>query len=148
MLARKIRLLLIAASTVTLAVPIAWALGLRLGETKEQLELQYEISVTDHGTGRVTVSLTITDHGRLDPLSTVDLVIPSEDGTNNVDLSLSIALREVHGAQTGRVHLKRELAERAELQLTTSHLDGKQLPLTWYYHPIPLAGYLESGQKK
>jgi hypothetical protein len=44
--------------------------------------------------------------------------------------------------------LKRELAERAEIQLKTSSLDGKQQALTWYYHVIPIAEYLKNGEQK
>jgi hypothetical protein len=35
--------------------------------------------------------------------------------------------------------VKREFAERAEIELKTSSLDGKKQALTWYYHAIPLA---------
>lgn len=127
-----------------LAGGLAWALGLGLGETKEQLKLKYDVSVTDHGTGRATIRLTIADQGRLKPLSSVDLVIPSKDGTGFVDLSLPIAMKEVGANQVAYIHLKRELAERAEVQLKTSSLDGKQQALTWYYHEIPLANYMKA----
>jgi hypothetical protein len=58
---------------------LAWAEGLGLGETKQQLKLDYEVSVKDHGTGRVTVTFTLADAGRLKPLSSVDFSIPSKD---------------------------------------------------------------------
>jgi hypothetical protein len=44
--------------------------------------------------------------------------------------------------------LTRELAERASIQLQTNTLDGKQEPLTWYYHRIPIADYLKAGGEK
>ncbi len=149
MFVRKFRLLSIVFAVTVLAICLAWAEGFGLGETKEQLKLKYDVSVKDHGTGRVTVNLTITDQGRLKPLDSVDLVIPSKDGTNFVDLSRSLATRKVDGKLLVRVHLKRELAERSEIQLRTSRLDGKQEALTWYFHAIPIAEYLkDSGQDK
>jgi hypothetical protein len=126
----------------------AWAIGFGLGETKEELKLDYEVALQDHGTGRVTVNLTIAGQGKLNPLDSVYLVIPSKDGTGHVDLSLSLATREVDGKLSVRAHLKRELAERAEIQLRTRTLDGKQELLTWYYHSIPLAGYLKDAEQK
>jgi len=121
-----------------LSAGLAWGIGFSLGETKEQLGLKYDVALTDHGTGRVTVNLSIADQGKMQPLTAVDLVIPS-----SVDLSVSLAIEEVDGKQVVRAHLKRDLAERAELQLKTRTLDGKQQPLTWYYHTIPLAEYLK-----
>jgi hypothetical protein len=149
MFVRKFRLLALVFVALVMPATLAWALGFQLGETKEQLKLDYEVSVTDHGTGRVTVNLTIRDEGRLKPLDRgVDLVIPSQDGTGYVDLSLSMDRRKVDGKQVMSVHLKRELAERAEIQLKTGTLDGKQSPRTWYYHVIPLAEHLKAGEPK
>lgn len=148
MFIRTLRLSSLVLAALVLAACFAWAEGLGLGETKEQLRLDYRVSVVDHGTGRVTVNLTIADEGRLKPLDSVDLVVPSKDGTNCVDLSLSLATREVDGKRSVSVHLKRELAERAEIHLRTSSLDGKQEPLTWYYHAIPIAEYIKNGERK
>ena len=151
MCVRKLRLPAFAFAAVVLAADVTWALGFRLGETKEQLGLKYDVSVVDHGTGRVTVNLTIADPGRLKPLDSVDLVIPNKetkDGAGFVDLSVALAAKEVDGKRSVSVHLAREWAERAEIQLKTSSLDGKKLGLTWYYHAIPLAGYLKGVKPK
>ena len=59
-------------STTTLA----WAEGLGLGETKQQLKLNYEVSVKDHGTGRVTVTFTLADEGRLKPINSIGALAP------------------------------------------------------------------------
>ncbi len=134
---------------VILTASVAHALGFRLAETKEQLKLDYQVEVTDHGTGRVTINVTIADEGRLKPLYAVDLVIPSKDGTNFVDLSVSLATRVVDGKMFATAHLQKEWAERAEIQLNTSAIDGKTLGLTWYYYTIPVAPYLvKSGPPK
>jgi hypothetical protein len=136
------------AAIVLLSAGLAWALGFELGETKDQLGLKYDVAVQDHGTGRVTVTLTIADDGRLKPLRSVDLVVPSDDGAGHVDLALSLALKDSGGKRTASVHLKRALAERAEIHLVTDHLDGKQLALTWYYHVIRLADHIRRSAPK
>ena len=151
MFVRKFRLPAIVFAAIVLPASLVWAIGFQLGETKEQLKLKYDVSVKDHGTGRVTVVLTIADQGKLKPLNSVVLVVPGKDrkdGSGYVDLSLSLATREVDGKQVVRVHLLKELAERAEFQLRTSHLDGKQEAWTWYYHVIPIAEYIKDGGQK
>ena len=146
---RSICLTAIALAAIGLTANPAWAVGFELGETKEQLKLQYDVSATDHGTGRVTVNLTIADAGRLKPLDRgVALVIPSKDGGRYVDLSVGLERRMENGKQIVSVHLTRELAERGQIQLKTDTLDGKQQPLTWYYHVIPIADYIKDVKPK
>ena len=147
MYVQKLRSSLIVFVAIVLAASLAWAMGeIFSGDTKEELELEYDVSVKDHGTGRVTVTLTIADQGRLKPLRSVGLHIPSRDGNGYFDLSLSLATSEVDGKQVVSVHLIRELAERAEIWLSTGFLDGKQEVLTSYHHVIPIAEYLENGE--
>ena len=146
---RKTCLPWVVLAAIVLSANLAWALGLELGESKEQLKLKYDVAVVDHGTGRVTVTLTIADEGRLAPLDRgVELLIPSKGETGVVDLSLNLDRRKVDGKQVIRVHLTKELAERASIQLNTDTLDGKVLPLTWYFHSIPIAKYLKAGEPK
>ena len=145
---------------VAIALPTSFASGMgrELGKTKEQLKLKYDVSVTDHGTGRVSIVLTIADQGRLKPLTSVDLVILTEEESKaikvgrgysgHVDLSAALATTKEDGKQLVQVHLLKELAERAQLELRTSTLDGKSEPLTWYYHVIPIAKYLKDGKQK
>lgn len=125
-----------------LAANWAWAIGFELGETKEELKLKYEVKATDHKTGRVTVTLTLEDEGRLGPLDSIDLQIADAAGPGYVDLSISLAVRKVDGKQVVTAHLLRSLAERGSLQLKTHSLDGKKEGRTWYYHAIPLAPQL------
>jgi len=152
MFTRTLRLSLMILVALALTANIAWSLGLELGETKEQLKLKYEVSVYDHGTGRVTVTLKIADEGRLKPLRSVDLHFPSKDkhadGGYMSDLVTSLATQKENGKLVARVHLKKEWAERAEIWLNTATLDGKEEVLTWYYHRIPIAGYMNRPPTK
>lgn len=144
---RKYARPLLAVAVVGLVANIVWALGFQLGESKAELKLEYDVKVVDHGTGRVTVVLTLADEGRLRPLSAIQLMVPSSDGTNHVDMSVAVGTRKVDGKEVARVHLLRKTAERAQLQLRTWHFDGKQEPLTWYYHVIELKDYLPAKKK-
>ena len=73
---RKLHLPLLAFSVIALAACFAWAEGFGLGESKEELKLKYDVKVTDHGTGRVTIVLTLEDEGRLTPLTDIQFRIP------------------------------------------------------------------------
>ena len=149
---RSLHLSLIVLATIVIPASLSWAIGFRLGQSKEQLKLDYDVVVKDHGTGRVTVVLTMADQGKLTPLTSVQLVIPDKEkndtGGHYADLSVALAIREQSGKQVVRVHVLKELAERAEIQLRTRHLDGKQEALTSYYHVIPIAEYIKAGQEK
>jgi hypothetical protein len=127
---------------------LAWGIGFELGESKDELKLKYDVKVTDHSTGRVTLVLTIADEGRLKPLDSVDLQFPSKDGTGYVDLSVALAVAEVDGQRVARVHVHKDLIKNAEFQLRTTHLDGKPGLLEWYYHRIPFDKYLMQRQKE
>ena len=135
---------------VLMSADRAGAMGEILGQTKEELKLAYEVTVQDHGTGRVTIVLTLSDEGRLEPLDAVELHIPSADpspgGGRYADLSLSLDLKtSADGKRVARVHIRRDWAARAELWLTTSTFDGKQLALTRFHHIIPIAPHLKSA---
>src|SRR5687767_2762588 len=87
-------------AAMAVSAHLAWAEGFELGESKEQLKLKYDVEVADHGTGRVTVTFTLVDEGRLKPLDRgVSLVVPSDDGTKSVDLSVSVKGKRIDGKQ-------------------------------------------------
>ena len=145
---RRTLLLLLVAGSALWAAGRAWGIGFILGETKEELKLDYSVDVADHGTGRVTVVLTLISAGRLDPLDEVQLVIPGEElnanGGHWMDLVVSIDMRDAgDGRRVGGVHILRTLAERAQIQLNTHTLDGQIDPLTRLHHVIPIAEYLD-----
>jgi hypothetical protein len=144
---RRLCVSLFAFVAVGLVASLAWALGEKLGQSKDELKLTYDLEVHDHGTGRVTAVLKIADEGRLKPLDSVDLVIPGSDKTGYSDLSVSLATSKEDGKTVARAHLKKELAERAELQLKTHAMDGKSSPRTWYFYAISLAEHMPPANK-
>ncbi|HUE71476.1 MAG TPA: hypothetical protein VMP01_11385 [Pirellulaceae bacterium] len=146
---RTFGLTVVLSAAAALAADVAFALGFELGETKEELKLVYDVKATDHGTGRVTITVTIADEGRLKPLDRgVSLNIPGKEGTGYADLSVNLERRKEVGKQVVSIHLAKELAERGSINLQTNHLDGKSDPRTWYYHRIPLADYLKKADEK
>lgn len=139
---RSLKLLVTVIAVIAIPASIAWALGLQLGESKEELKLEYDVSVYDHDTGRVTIRFSLIDAGRLTPITAVDFSIPSEEkhdgGGFKSDLTMSMDLRNDGAKQVGRVHIRKDWAERAEIRIKTGHLDGKHDARTWYFHSIPL----------
>ncbi|WDI42193.1 hypothetical protein [Bremerella sp. P1] len=141
-MSRIARILLGIVVLFVIPASVAWALGFELGQSKDELKLKYDVSIYDHDTGRVTVKFTLEDEGRLKPISSIDFHIPSDEkhdsGGYKSDLTLSMSTRNEETKQVARIHIRKDWAARAEIQIKTSHLDGKQEPLTWYYHAIPL----------
>jgi hypothetical protein len=64
-----------------------------------------------------------------------------------MDLVLLIDMRRANdGKRVGRVHIRKDLAERAVIRLNTRTMDGKTMNLTGgMYHAIPIAKYLKSA---
>jgi hypothetical protein len=141
--------LLVVVALLSLA-GLAWGMGEILGQTKEELKLGYGVVVRDlGGTGRVSIEFTLTDEGRLKPLDGVELMVPAREtdkaGGHFMDLVVPVELKLENGKRVARVQLTRELAERAEIWLTTHTFDGKQLVMTRYHHVIPVGPYLKAA---
>jgi hypothetical protein len=51
---------------------------------------------------------------------------------------MSLALRKDGTNQVARIHIRKDWAARAEIQIKTGQLDGKQELRAWYYHAVPL----------
>src|SRR6266567_5435317 len=120
---KLLTLIILLAAALTASV----ASGLRqpLTESKDQLKLKYDVAVTDCGNGRVMITLTLSDEGRLKPLDAVELCVNGKDNSGQPEVWLSMAIRKDNGKQTTSVELMRDLAQRADLYLLTSHVDGK-----------------------
>jgi hypothetical protein len=149
MLMRNLRWSLMVLAVLVLTADRAWALGFILGETKEELKLQYDVTVDDHGNGRMTVVFTLADEGRLKPVDAVELSIPAQeknkDGGYSSDLSVPMELQKSSdGKRVARFEIRKDWAERAEIWLTTNSFDGKPLVTTRYHYMIPVAKSLKT----
>ena len=146
---RTSALILLAATLLIWSAARSWALGVYLSESKEQLKLKYDVTIHDHGDGRVTIELTLADEGRLKPLDEVQFYIQaqqkSKDGGYAADLLVTLNLfKAQNGTRTARVEILKDLAQRAELVLNTHTLDGKTDWSTRLHHAIPIAKYLNN----
>jgi hypothetical protein len=144
---RRYSAIVLVAISVVWTVDRAWSTGFILGQTKEELKLMYDVAVLDHGTGRITVVLTLADEGRLKPLDDVQLAIPGEDtnddGSHWMDLVVSIEMHKADdGKRVGRTHILKELAKRAEIRFNTHTMDGTMDPLTRLHYVVPIAKHL------
>ena len=149
--------LILAAAVVLWPAGRACGIGFVLGQTREELKLKYDVLVHDHGTGRVTIVFTLADEGRLEPLDAVQLVIPAQEKNDHggrwMDLVVSIEMTRIDGGKinggkrVGRIHIRKELAERAEIRLNTHTMDGKLDPLTRLHHVIPVKKFMNDAPK-
>lgn len=147
---RTLRWSLMVMAAVVLTGGAAWGMGFILGQTKEELKLKYDVAVQDHGTGRVTVVFTLSDEGRLKPLDEIQFVVPGQeknkDGGRWMDLVVSLDMVKTDGGKrVGRVHIRKDLAERAEIWLNTHTMDGKMDPLTRLHHVIAVGRYMKNA---
>lgn len=145
--------LMVVAVTVAWAAGRAWGIGFYLGETKEQLKLQYDVVVRDQGGERVSIEFTLADEGRLKPLDDVQFLVlakePDKGGGYSADLLFSIAMHQGEGGKrVGRVQILKSLAERAEIVLNTHTLDGKHDGLTRLHHGIAVRSYLKAAAER
>ncbi|HYD02016.1 MAG TPA: hypothetical protein VEB22_12380 [Phycisphaerales bacterium] len=120
-------------------------LGFELKETKEELKLQYDVKVQDNGGGRMSVTFTLADEGRITPLTAVKVAVPSADKSGYFDVVLHLAPYEKDGKKIYMLHLTRDLTERGELNLVTSTMDGKRM-LDWGYHRVPLGALAKAAK--
>lgn len=114
------------------------ALGFELGESKEELKLDYTVTVYDHQNDHVTVVFTLKDEGRMKPLFSVDLNVPNEKGSGSPRIVAPLKLSGEGEAKTVRLHLHKDLFKNASISLKTRNLAGKSGMRTWYYHLVSL----------
>lgn len=132
---------------------LARGMGEILGQPKEELKLKYDVSVYDNQKGRVTITLTIADAGRLKPLDAVELMVPGTEkepnGGHGFDLAVPLQVtKDAQGKQVARFQITRELASRAELWLTTSTMDGKRTLMERYHYIIPVAPSVTAADER
>lgn len=122
-------------------------MGFELKETKEELKLDYTVEATDaNGGGRMSVTFTLADEGRIKPITSVDFAVPSRDGSGYYDVVVTLSPFERDGKKVYVMQLTRDLAERGELDLKTKTMDGKGM-LNWGYHRVRLEKVAKAAAK-
>ena len=142
MSARMLRLSLVVSALIFSTTSFGWAL-FEIGGTKEQHQLKYDVLIGEHKNGNLSIDFTLLDEGRLKPLTSVVLVIRSDDGNGFSDLNLPLAMRTVKGKQNSHFQMKRKLAERAMIMLLTKTVDGKEEVRGGAGHAIEIADYID-----
>ena len=123
----------------TMCMP-AWGLGEPLAETKEQLQLQYDLVAVAHGDS-VTITLSVSDLGKLKPLNAVVLDIVSKSASG-VEVFLSLSTTQRDGKILASAQLSRDLAERATIELVPENPpDGGKI-FGWVWYPIPVKDHI------
>ena len=121
--------------------------GFELKETKEELKLDYTVEAQDsNGGGRMSVTFTLADEGRIKPITSVDLAVPSKDGSGYYDVMVTLSPFERDGKKVYVMQLTRDLAERGQMYLKTKTMDGKGM-LNWGYHRVPLEKFAKAVKK-
>ena len=82
---RRLRLMVLFAVAIGCACTVALGLGLPLNQSKEELQLKYELNAVAHGDS-VLITLTISDLGKLKPLSAVVLDVPNKGGKGEAEV--------------------------------------------------------------
>lgn len=140
-----LRLQIIIAIAVACVSTLAWPRGDPLNETKEQLQLKYDLEAVAHGDS-VMVSLSIADLGKLKPLAAVVLSIPGKPGSSNdavpAEVYLRLATTEKDGKILASAQLSRDLAERATIELVPQNPPDGQRIAGGVWHPIPVKDHI------
>ena len=64
----------LAVAVVLLTCGRGWATYYKLGPTKDEWGLKYDVDVTDAGNGKLNVEFTLADEGRLKPFYTLEVI--------------------------------------------------------------------------
>ena len=122
---------------------LAWAHGIPLTESKEQLGLNYEFSAIAKD-GTVIVTLTINDLGKLKPLQGVLLSIPRDkkDG-HRIDVFVPLATKQDGGKLTTWAQLSREMAKCATVELVPENPPDGGKVAGWVFHPIAVREHIK-----
>jgi hypothetical protein len=76
------------------------------------------------------------------PITSVDLHTPSNEkhdgGGFKSDLNLLLVLRKDGTKQVWRIHIRKDWAERVEIQKISGQFDGRRELMVRYCHAVPL----------
>lgn len=128
----------------------SWAIYYRLGPSKDEWGLKYDVAVQDADSDEVTVVFTLADEGRLKPIYSIELVAFSKQtdsqGGRSYDVKEPIELKPTEdGRRAGQVQIRKEFLDRAKIRILTQMVDGKRQPSGGSYVDIPLSKFLKKA---
>jgi hypothetical protein len=134
------RVLVMAA--VVLMSSRSWAVYYELGPSKDEWGLKYDGEVTATNDGKLNVSFTLADQGRLKPIHSVHIFAlsnPSPDGSRTYLLKAGMPMKPTpDGKQTGQLQIGGHLANYAVVRIFSYSVDGQPQKQGVRYYDIPL----------
>jgi hypothetical protein len=139
---------LVVAAMVLMSSP-CWAIYHRLGPSKDEWGLKYDVEVNPAEGDELTVKFTLADDGRLKPFYSIHLVAFSKQtdsqGGRSYDLKVPIELKPTNdGRRAGQVQIRKEFVDRALFRILTLTVDGKRQTAGAAYYDIPLKKYVDN----
>jgi hypothetical protein len=127
-----------------------WAVFHGLGPSKDEWGLKYDVTVSDAGSDKLSVTFTLADAGRLKPIYSIHLVAFSKQtdsqGGRSYDVKLPIELKTTKdGQRAGQVQISKEFADRALFRILTLTVDGKRQTSGAAYYDIPMKKFLNKA---
>ena len=147
---------LLVASAVVLTTSLSWAVYYDLGPSPDEWGLKYTGDVTATSDGKLNVSFTLADPGRLKPIHSVHIFAlsnPDRNGSRTYLLKAPMALKPMaDGKMTGQLQISRDLGNVAVVRIFSYTVDGKahttgpmagvryyDIPIRKFVKPVPLA---------
>jgi hypothetical protein len=133
---------LVVAFAVVMASSRGWAVYYELGPSQDEWGLKYAGNVTSTADGKLNVSFTLADQGRLKPIHSVHIFAlsrPNSDGSRTYLLKAPMALTPTQdGKLTGQLQIGRELADLAVVRIFSYTVDGQPQKQGVRYYDIPI----------
>jgi hypothetical protein len=126
----------------------SWAIYYELGPSKDEWGLKYDGNVTATNDGKLNVSFTLADQGRLKPIHSVHVFAlshPNRDGSRTYLLKAPMAMKPANGKLTGEVQIGRELADLAVVRIFSYTVDGQPQKQGVRYYDIPLRKFVKKA---
>jgi hypothetical protein len=129
----------------------SWAVYYELGPSSDDWGLKYAGDVTATNDGKLNVSFTLADQGRLKPIHSVHifaLTHPNPDGSRTYLLKAPMAMTPTQdGKLTGQMQIGRELTNLAVVRIFSYTVDGQPQKLGVRYYDIPITKFIKKPQQ-
>ena len=138
---------LLVVAALALTAERCWAIYYALGPSMDEWGLKYDVDVEDAGSDMVTVKFTLIDEGRLKPIHSVSLSVLDKAKSSPASKRYTVKGRlefktTADGKRVGRIQLRKQEVDLANLQVLTQRVDGKFQSAGAAYYDIALAEHL------